>query len=652
LTNAVVQALAINPSGHIFVGSEGIGVFRSLDDGNTWDQIDAGLTNKNVRSIAINSSGHIYVGTAEGVFRSKTDGDTWDFFNTGLTNTDVRFLGIRDSDGKTFVGTVGGLFWTAPLIEHRRLQLLPGGEQISITADITGLDTVSLNYRKSGDREFIPVPVSKLGISYQGTIPAGFVTSRGVEYFIFAQNSSGSTKLREPASGFFSISIQVDSVSKSRPQPGGSARTDYRLISMPLDLINPDAGAVLQDELGRYNSTAWRFFELKENQEYAELSSTSLMIPGKAFWLIVKEPGKIISSGAGNSNPTSEAYAIELHPRWNFIANPFNFAIPASNVRLKSSGISPELRAYEESWNNRDLAPLDSIQPFEGYAVFNNLNSTDWLLVDPDLSSSPGSLSRRSARSGENCLQWSIRIFSQCQEAQDVDNVAAVAEQASKTWDVIDSPEPPIIGEYVSVYFPHRDWKTLGKTYCIDARPNPAQAGEIWELEVKTNIRDKVDLTFAGLESVPREFEVWLTDDALRLTQNLRELNVSTVAGSEHPKSLKLVVGKKDFVKEKLGLTQLIPTHYEISQNFPNPFNPVTTIRYGLPQAGRVSLKIYNLLGEEVAMLVNEEQKAAGYHVAIWNGKDGSGNAVASGVYVYRLHAENFSSSRKLALVK
>jgi len=56
-----------------------------------------------------------------------------------------------------------------------------------------------------------------------------------------------------------------------------------------------------------------------------------------------------------------------------------------------------------------------------------------------------------------------------------------------------------------------------------------------------------------------------------------------------------------------------------------------------MPQPGRVSLKIYNLLGEEVAILVDDEQKAAGYHMAIWEGRNKHGILVGSGVYVYRL---------------
>ena len=153
---------------------------------------------------------------------------------------------------------------------------------------------------------------------------------------------------------------------------------------------------------------------------------------------------------------------------------------------------------------------------------------------------------------------------------------------------------------------------------------------------------------------MPPEFEVWLVDEAVTIAQNLRENNryIVAVADEEHPKRLKLVVGKSGFVSEKLAAIQAIPSTYELSQNFPNPFNPATTIRYGLPNAERVTLKVYDLLGEEVITLVDAEQKTAGYHVAIWDGRNQAGELVTSGLYIYQIHAGHFNMTKKMALVK
>jgi hypothetical protein len=89
-----------------------------------------------------------------------------------------------------------------------------------------------------------------------------------------------------------------------------------------------------------------------------------------------------------------------------------------------------------------------------------------------------------------------------------------------------------------------------------------------------------------------------------------------------------------------------LPRAFALEQNYPNPFNPSTTIRYALPHASYVSLKVYNTLGQLVASLV-DESKPAGVHTVQF---DGSG--LASGVYVYRIQAVDFVQSRKLLFLR
>ena len=87
-------------------------------------------------------------------------------------------------------------------------------------------------------------------------------------------------------------------------------------------------------------------------------------------------------------------------------------------------------------------------------------------------------------------------------------------------------------------------------------------------------------------------------------------------------------------------------TDYQLNQNYPNPFNPSTVIRYQLPENGFVTLKVYNILGKEVAALVNDNQPAG-----IHNVKFDASN-LASGIYLYKLQAGNFTSVKKLTLLK
>jgi len=96
---------------------------------------------------------------------------------------------------------------------------------------------------------------------------------------------------------------------------------------------------------------------------------------------------------------------------------------------------------------------------------------------------------------------------------------------------------------------------------------------------------------------------------------------------------------------------QEIPRAYALEQNYPNPFNPTTEIRYDLPGSSRVTLKVYNLMGQEIKTLVDGVQ-AAGRHVAVWDGTDNLGRQVASGIYLYRLETHGFSAMRKMVLAK
>ena len=101
------------------------------------------------------------------------------------------------------------------------------------------------------------------------------------------------------------------------------------------------------------------------------------------------------------------------------------------------------------------------------------------------------------------------------------------------------------------------------------------------------------------------------------------------------------------------GKTQIIalPKEFALHQNFPNPFNPNTSLRYELPIATDVVLVVYDLLGREVIRLVDEHNEA-GYHQVIWQGQDKFGRGLASGVYIYRLATPNYSHSRKMLLLK
>jgi len=100
-----------------------------------------------------------------------------------------------------------------------------------------------------------------------------------------------------------------------------------------------------------------------------------------------------------------------------------------------------------------------------------------------------------------------------------------------------------------------------------------------------------------------------------------------------------------------IGLNNRTPETYSLAQNFPNPFNSITKIKYHLPKSSLVSIKVYNLLGEEIKTLIDQVE-TAGEKSVDWDGTNSLGQTVSSGVYIYRLEAEGMVLSRKMMYLR
>jgi len=93
----MICSLAVDSSGHLFAGTYG-GIFRSIDNGDSWTKVNTGLTNTYILYLAVNSSGDLFAGTSGGgVFRSTDNGNSWTQVNTGLTNSNVRSIAVNSS---------------------------------------------------------------------------------------------------------------------------------------------------------------------------------------------------------------------------------------------------------------------------------------------------------------------------------------------------------------------------------------------------------------------------------------------------------------------------------------------------------------------------------------------------------------------------
>jgi len=104
-------------------------------------------------------------------------------------------------------------------------------------------------------------------------------------------------------------------------------------------------------------------------------------------------------------------------------------------------------------------------------------------------------------------------------------------------------------------------------------------------------------------------------------------------------------------VKEILNSDNGKPSQFSLSQNYPNPFNPVTNFQFTLPKSAHVRIDVFNIVGQKVKTLLDEEMKP-GVYVVDWDGKDMSGNPVSSGIYFYKIRAGDFSDTKRMVLLK
>lgn len=160
-------------------------------------------------------------------------------------------------------------------------------------------------------------------------------------------------------------------------------------------------------------------------------------------------------------------------------------------------------------------------------------------------------------------------------------------------------------------------WRYLGRFYFIEG------PGSYIRLFNDTTI---TNLNAEGLRTTPED-SIVLRADAVKITESADQ--TSGVAGTG----------------------QGVPTQFELAQNYPNPFNQSTRIEYSVPVRSRVQIRVFNLLGQPVRTLV-EGLKSAGRHSITWDGRDDNGVMLPSGVYVVRMDAESFRSSKKMVLLR
>jgi len=545
-----------------------------------------------------------------------------------------------------------------------RISERSAGQSTDISAEMRdnfAILAARVYYRKGGASAYAStVMVNAGGDEYEGTIPDTAITVRGAEYY-FAVEDSAKNMRTFPVSNPRVIQVTTNNLIFSRATPAKA----YRMISVPLKLNDETVRSVLEeDDLGNYDDTQWRLLRYVNgvNVEYGspEFAGFSFK-PGSGFWLITRE-SKTLDAGAGRSLTTAQSFIINnIPPGWSQIGNPFAFTVNWSEV-IKGANVEDKLVGYQGSSNEATGYDYNRTQlvPFEGYFVNNKGSSPTTLEILPKAASSASAkLVAADWKSALRGSEWAVQITAECGNYLDKDNYLGVLNNASDEWDANDFSEAPFFDQHVALYFPHPEWKKYPDLYTGDFRAVKPE-GDYWDFVVRSEVtksevaRSEVVLKLAEVRNLPAEWEVVLLDRVSHFAVNLREQSRYTFFSrrDEAIREFRIVVGPDDFVEtHDLGLAD-IPKDFVLEQNFPNPFNPETAIRFGLPQQSMVTIKIFDLAGREIATLLDDFQLPAGLHQRMWDGRDAQGRVVVSGIYFYQLIAGNFFRTMKMALVR
>jgi photosystem II stability/assembly factor-like uncharacterized protein len=651
LSETQINSILINQLGHIFVGLVAYpnrGLSRSTDNGNTWIQE---LPDEYVRVMAMDSDGYIYAGTNEsGMFRSSDNGDTWTQINIVSTIKMVKCISAN-SDGELFASG-----WTNPWSETRAIRSSDNGftwNSLPISSDIY---------------------ITNFAFSENGNIVASFHPHSPTDSsgFLLSSDNGNSWQRKNYISSYYGIySLLFDEATSSyyavvyndsvwdiiRSTNDGNS---WQHVTS-FDYDQPDLFCFESDQQNqlfvgdvngfRYSSDSGYNWVQSDSGFYARGSKSLTLLPNERLYVgtysgtfklaedkmsWIKDSGLVGSFLISNngdyflsngkihkSTDNGNSWFIVFVPALSFSAtseltktsNGYLFSGGWEYGGVHGTGVSMVWR----STNNG--VTWDAVYGNGGDKLIYTITSTNNDLI---LAGGNDGQIIRSTDFGEtwNLSNTGIPSDAYCLNIRVSPN--GLIFVGTSNYGVYRSTDSGL------------SWNTVNNGLnSLDVR------------SISINSQGKI---FAGTSNgvfvtiedgdnwSPRNSGLIDVSILSLLCDSSDYLYVATMSTGVYRSTLPTTSMEEDGIA-------LIRT-YKLNQNYPNPFNPATTITYQIPQTGFVSLKVYDILGREVATLVNEEKLAGSYEVQF------EGSGLTSGIYFYQLKAGEYSETKKMSLLR
>ncbi len=447
----------------------------------------------------------------------------------------------------------------------------------------------------------------------------------GLEYWVVATDVSGNEET-SPTAVMYKSFTETNSPVLQNLKSGGTV-SSYQIISIPYQLENNRATSIF-DEFGGYNDEIWRLlhWDPTSNRYLEPPTDLERIEQGKGYWLNIKNPANDLNVGQGSTPRVtgSNPFVITIVQGHNQIGNPYDFAIDWNDViehNNNPSGLG-SLRTYENSsfinttfldafrggfvhWDNPD--PLSLAIPVKRMPTGGRKWSNESPIADLDVDSWQIDLHLYSSS-----YQYKLAGFG-------MDNDARPGK------DDFDEIAPPKFLGLPEITFPHPEFFSPRFTRDIT---RTAQSN-IWEFVVSTEGDERATLKWDRSRITTTEKELFLLD-----VQNEKVVNMTRndryVFNTSSSHDFKVFFGSKEFIDEELQ-----PEEVVFGNPFPNPISESTTFSFGIRKTAKISLVVFDLLGNEVERVIDKESFDAGFHDKKWT--IGNTTSIQPGVYLTQL---------------
>jgi hypothetical protein len=398
------------------------------------------------------------------------------------------------------------------------------------------------------------------------------------------------------------------------------------------------------------------------NMKYISYSDSSLE-SGEAAWVLTYK-SHWLDLRNYVVDPQEDSSTLKLDKGWNQIGIPCGYPIHFAKVRFLPEGgsnllsiseaveqnfVAPAIFWYRSSyllpgyeWNFIDSTVA---HPWRGYWIYAPLGGTLVYSYEPVFP--PAKLpslinDTQSALRKLTLNEWRLSLSLKNAKHSDMGNIIGI------TYNNQNLPifEPPHLSDHCAIYFSSEKGKITQ-----DLREPFENMSEVkeWDLYVTTsNMNERHEIYWSPWGGETGIF-MYLVDPVSEKVINMSTDTSYTFQMTSKKRPLRIYA-----TQDANFSPEIIPVTFKLLQNYPNPFNPNTTIKFGIPtQAAdqKITLKVYNILGQEVATLIDSPM-SPGYHEVVWQGLNSENKRVASGMYFYRLKSGDLDLVRKMVFLK